>query len=338
MKKNDIPINIELLYAALTADPDPALQAQWQQARSVNPQYDLLYQEMKPLFEQADEPEWADLYKHLDRINRLHQVTPQPNGQERRIPAYRHWWWVAAIVTGICVGAWWILQLTQPGKAIPITWKKVQAPEGRTTLLHFPDGSVVSLSPASLISFPNQFEPTKREVYLKGEAFFTIAKDSMRPFLVHSGPITTRVTGTAFAVKGDSTTGEYEVQLVEGTVSLLQAQEQGEQVLANLLPQQSFQFNQSDAHWHIEPMSARETAAIASGGFVFRNTPLKKIARQLELYYGVAIGFEQSNIKQLEFTAYFERPTLNHILQVLEASGKISIHRRQNKLIFSHKQ
>ncbi|WP_127127031.1 FecR family protein [Pseudoflavitalea rhizosphaerae] len=337
MKKNNDPINWDLLHAALTSNPDPALQQQWKQCCTENGQYLILYNELKPLFEQADEPEWADLSHHLDRINRLHQL---PTTRRTRIFAIpRKTWWIAAAILGVVSSAWLALHFARSGRneTAPVTWKLVKAPEGKLTLLHFPDGSVISLTPASLLKYPGNFDSRKREVYLSGEAYFSIAKDSARPFLVHSGPVTTRVTGTSFSVKSDTTNGKYEIRLVEGSVSLLEKKGAGEQLLGNLLPNQAFYYNKAKHNWHIEPMTESEAAAIAAGGFVFRNKPLQEIARQLELYYSVAVSFTDKRIRHFEFSGIFEKPTLSKILQVIEAGGKVKISRKQDLIIISPK-
>lgn len=337
MKKNNDPINWELLHAALTSNPDPTLQQQWLQTCTENEQYLRLYKELKPYFEQADEPEWADLSHHLDRINRLHQL---PSARNQRIFAIpRKTWWIAASILSIVSSAWLALHFFRSGENVsaPATWKLVKAPEGKVTLLHFPDGSVISLAPASLLKYPGNFDNRKREVYLSGEAYFSIAKDSARPFLVHSGPVTTRVTGTSFSVKSDTSNGKYEIKLVEGSVSLLEKKEAGEQLLGHLLPHQAFYYNKADHNWHIEPMADREAAAIAAGGFVFRNKPLREIARQLELYYAVTVSFTDKRIRYLEFSGIFEKPTLSKILHVIEASGKVTISRKQDLIIISPK-
>lgn len=341
MKKNNETVNWDLLYAVLTSDPDPSIHEQWQQACQENEQYLVLYNEWKPHFELADEPEWADLFTHLDRINRLHQAVPKPVKKKNIMRIPQQLWWAAACILGFSLTAWYIIQQgnSAPAKENkPLTWKRIKGAEGRVTLMHFPDGSVISLSPASILRYPDSFDSQKREVYLTGEAYFNIAKDTSRPFLVHSGLVTTKVTGTSFSVKSDTATGEYEVKLVEGSVSLLHNQAEGQRLLGSLLPQQAFYYSHKNDNWHIEPITAAEAAAIAAGGFVFKNTPLWKIARQLELYYAVEISFSTEAIKQLQFTNIFEKPTLSNILHVIQSSGKVTIVRGQDHIIISPKK
>lgn len=82
--------------------------------------------------------------------------------------------------------------------------------------LVLPDSTVVELYPQSTVSYPAGFEPSKRDVQLKGEAVFEVFKDAHRPFTVYSDQISTTALGTRFRVKTNSR--EIDVTLYEGKV------------------------------------------------------------------------------------------------------------------------
>jgi ferric-dicitrate binding protein FerR (iron transport regulator) len=67
-------------------------------------------------------------------------------------------------------------------------------------LINLPDGSKVVLNANSKLEYPPGFSNNTREVYLDGEAYFDIAHDPGKPFIVHTGSISTRVLGTAFNI------------------------------------------------------------------------------------------------------------------------------------------
>lgn len=89
---------------------------------------------------------------------------------------------------------------------------------GEIQLLTLPDGSKVELLPGSQISYKIRFDNNKREIFLKGEATFQVAKDSLRPFTVYSGSISTTALGTKFRVIYSEAIGEAKVYLYEGKV------------------------------------------------------------------------------------------------------------------------
>ncbi|HEY8935058.1 MAG TPA: FecR domain-containing protein [Cyclobacteriaceae bacterium] len=82
------------------------------------------------------------------------------------------------------------------------------------------EGSRITLQPASEIRFAKKFDNGKREVYLKGEAFFQVTKDPTRPFLVYSKEVVTRVLGTSFTIKAYQQDKAVSVVVKTGIVSV----------------------------------------------------------------------------------------------------------------------
>jgi transmembrane sensor len=88
-------------------------------------------------------------------------------------------------------------------------------------ILSLADGSTVILGPQSKIDYPTSFDglPT-REVYLEGQAFFDVHKDSAKPFIVHTGKVQTRVLGTAFNIKAFLQENDITVTVKRGKVQV----------------------------------------------------------------------------------------------------------------------
>ncbi len=81
-----------------------------------------------------------------------------------------------------------------------------------------PDSSLAELQPNTEIVFSEFFEKNKRDVYLKGDAVFSVSKDSDRPFTVYSGTVSTTALGTRFRVIYTDNNEEAKVYLYEGKV------------------------------------------------------------------------------------------------------------------------
>jgi transmembrane sensor len=86
------------------------------------------------------------------------------------------------------------------------------------------DGSMITLQPGSEVRYPTKFGDT-REVYLSGDAFFDVAKDPRRPFLVYANEITTKVLGTSFRIRANRDEKEIIVAVKTGKVSVRASQE-----------------------------------------------------------------------------------------------------------------
>lgn len=102
------------------------------------------------------------------------------------------------LVALVAMGLWWSLPREAPPAAEATGPRSTQvlAPQ-RTTL---PDGTVVDAQASAILS--TEFQPATREVALRaGEAFFAVARDPARPFIVRAGKVSVRALGTAFTVK-----------------------------------------------------------------------------------------------------------------------------------------
>lgn len=82
------------------------------------------------------------------------------------------------------------------------------------------DGSQVTLHPGATLYYPAHFSDTTREVYMDGSAFFDIAPNAHKPFLVFGRHIVTRVLGTSFLISTDPQTGNEEVSVRTGRVQV----------------------------------------------------------------------------------------------------------------------
>ncbi len=83
-----------------------------------------------------------------------------------------------------------------------------------------PDRSVISVEPFSTIKYPSKFNKRKREVFLEGEAFFDIERDTANPFFVYAKQTITRVLGTSFFISAFEGQETIEVDVKTGKVAV----------------------------------------------------------------------------------------------------------------------
>ena len=96
-------------------------------------------------------------------------------------------------------------------------WHELSTQQLKDTI-ELADGSVVYLNQQASFSYPQTFEPDKREVRLEGEAFFEVAKDAQRPFIINTTHADIRVLGTSFNINTDA--DQTEVSVTTGKVSV----------------------------------------------------------------------------------------------------------------------
>lgn len=188
-----------------------------------------------------------------------------------------------------------------------------------------PDGSRVSLQPKSTIEYPADFQNTKREIYLRGKAFFEVARDERKPFLVYSGEITTKVLGTSFWVNQTPDRG-VEVSVVTGKVSVFQKDKEKEATSGDLTSGVILSRNQSVKY---TPGSKTFIAMLVKrpimedsykNAFVFDDARLTEVARTFEKAYGIDIVLTNDRLKNCLFTADINKQPMFTQLALMAAS------------------
>lgn len=98
-----------------------------------------------------------------------------------------------------------------------IELKNTTFSDQKITLL---DGSLVILKPGSSVVYDKYFNRKKRELHLHGEAFFEVAKNPRKPFIVHAGKLVAEVLGTSFNIKNAEDSNNVVVDVLTGKVSV----------------------------------------------------------------------------------------------------------------------
>jgi ferric-dicitrate binding protein FerR (iron transport regulator) len=149
------------------------------------------------------------------------QAAPAEAGAMVR-PLWTRTWARAAAVLALVAGLTVLVQFyggRTPAPALAVFQNKTAQPLRQT----LPDGSLVWLSSHAELTLAQGFNGAERTVFLKGEAFFKVAKNPAKPFAVHTGAVVARVLGTSFNVKTSATGRRVEVSVTEGKVSVQEA-------------------------------------------------------------------------------------------------------------------
>ncbi len=197
----------------------------------------------------------------------------------------------------------------------------LQIPRGGEYRVVLPDSSVVWLNASSSLRFPTRFNGHTRNVYLTGEAYFEIAKDKSKPFIVNTDKIAVTVTGTKFNVKAYPDEVYTRTTLVEGGVRLT-AVEADNAPPVILHPGDQGTWEQQ--HITVEDAYMEEALAWKNGRFVFRSEPLGSIMRKLSRWYDIDVSFTGAGITDLRFTGTIRKyESIQKVLDMLSLTQKV---------------
>lgn len=201
------------------------------------------------------------------------------------------------------------------------TIQDVRLIKGNEFRVTFEDGTTVHLNYNTEIRYPVKFSKTKRMVYLKGEAYFKIAKDT-RPFYVITDQGIIKQYGTEFNVN-TFTSGRTEVALVKGSISIIPQGSTQEQLIE---PGQLAHIEQKGNNISIYNVDLTPYIAWNEGRLIFENRTLENIVEILEHWYNVNISFGTSELKQLRFTGNMDRyATISPILKAIARTTNLQI-------------
>ncbi len=208
-------------------------------------------------------------------------------------------------------------------------------PKGTFYHLVLSDGTKVWLNADSKIKYPVSFGQDKREVSLRGEGYFEVAKDSSRPFIVSTDKMDVKVLGTTFDVNTYEDEGKSFVVLVEGLVEVSAGK--GESRI--ITPGYMAEVNMHDvqAKTHVSKCDTEHYIAWKSGNFSFRNASLTEILKRVSRYYDVTVIREQVFEEEYYTGDVSSDVSLESLLAVIESSTSVSF-KVERKIVYVQKK
>jgi len=220
----------------------------------------------------------------------------------------------AAAVVGLGVGVG--LFLRSPRDARSVTYREFAAARGARAMLRLADGSSVVLAPESKLWIPSDFGRTVREVRLQGEAYFDVAHDSTRPFLVHAAESITRVLGTQFSVRAYPADHRVDVVVRSGRVSL--RPERGPSAIEAVVTRgQLARLDSRGLTTVMGRADIEQALAWTEGRLAFDKEAFRDIVPQLERWYQFRIQIADSALGARRITASFGNESEDQVLDAL---------------------
>lgn len=222
--------------------------------------------------------------------------------------------WYAAAVILLLVTTTWFLRESRDGSPAETYPQSANNAIAGVTRVKLPDGSTVVLRDGSWLNMTNSFEGTTREVSLEGEAYFDIASNPTKPFIIHTGRLTTTVLGTAFSIRAFPNDHYVTVTVTRGKVKV----EDGQKLLGMLEADKQLVYDIESECSQEKTVDAGKEVAWRSHDLIFRTSSFETIVEELSRIYEVTIVFENETLKKRLITASLDdRDPIETILDIL---------------------
>ncbi len=204
---------------------------------------------------------------------------------------------------------------------------------GEVKEVALPDGSTVWLNGTSKISFIKRFDSNARTVSLEGEAFFRVAPDEQKPFIVKTGKVNTQVLGTSFNLKSRVEDEKIEIVVFSGKVEFYEVENQSNKVLLTA-GMKGVYLSEKDSILS-EVNTDPNVISWQSNTLIFKDTPVKEVLEVLNSRFNVEISASEISINSCKFTSTFKQASLKEILNVLVLSLDLKYTQKGDKYILT---
>lgn len=194
------------------------------------------------------------------------------------------------------------------------------------------DGTKVWLNVASSIRYPVAFAGKERRVEITGEAYFEVAHDVSKPFVVQKGSTDIKVLGTHFNVGAYDDESTLKVTLLEGSVSVASS---GNPAKTKVIrPGEQARVGQNGAIALAETVDLNEVMAWKQNMFSFHGESIEYIMRQVSRWYNVDVVF-QKPVKERFFAEVSKSTNVATLLEMLEATNSVHFKMDRNTIVVS---
>ena len=211
-------------------------------------------------------------------------------------------------------------------------------PRGAEFKVVLEDGTEVWLNAASHLTYPEVFEGDERHVELEGEAYFKVAKNADKPFIVSSGGQQVRVYGTEFNVHAYSDEPDIYTTLVNGSIALRLSGDSLKTRELMLSPGHQTIFNQQSSTFHVKEVDTEVVTSWRGGVFVFENQTLEQIMHTLSRWYDFDYEFMDRQTAETVFMGSIPKyGTFSEVSDIFDKLGGIHLSQKDRKIIISAK-
>ncbi|MCK4747767.1 MAG: FecR domain-containing protein [Bacteroidales bacterium] len=229
----------------------------------------------------------------------------------------------AALVVGLLFAFAWIYATRMAGTEMVMA-------DNKPVEVILEDGTQVIVNRNSRIRYSKKFGEIERKIRLAGEAWFDVAKDTSRPFIIDAGSATVEVLGTSFNVNAYKENSKVEITVESGVVALTPKQDQTEQIV--LRAGNSGTYHKESRQLELIPSSDPNNISWKTREIFFVNSSLQEVVDLVNRVYNSNLVIMNSELVACPITVTFRDQSLDAILNVLEVTLDLEIARAGNEI------
>ncbi|MGN8072085.1 FecR family protein [Mucilaginibacter sp. 22184] len=322
--KKPLHINDDLLISYLLKEVSEEQAKQVEEWRALAMANERRFEQFKLIWDSSKnftaDPD-IDAHASLQKVK---QRAAEQKTQAIIIPVHGYFWLKIAAAILFIAGGSWLFMTTFMNPQVHFETQDIV----KTDTLS--DGSMITLNKYALLSYPKKFQGEQRNVALvKGEAFFSIAPNKAKPFIISTGGATIRVVGTSFNVKNRN--GLIEVIVETGIV---QVTNNFSHVMIVLKPHEMALVNPQTGKISKLKTPDKLYTYYRRHEFVAKGVPLYRLVQVLNEAYNCHIVIGRKQLANQQITATFNTDiSLDYVLELLTKTLQVTIEKKQDQII-----
>lgn len=222
-----------------------------------------------------------------------------------------------------------ILTYTEGSVDTVMEFHTMRIPRGGEYVLVLSDGTTVYLNAESELTYPVKFSGKDRRVYLKGEAYFEVERDTCKPFIVEANSLEIQVLGTEFGVRAYGDEECVRTTLKRGKVSV---ESEGCGVI--LTPNMQASFDKKTLQMDVREVNVDLFLGWKDGRLIFDNCSLEDILKDLGKWYDFDVRYAREDARLIPFSLNIKKhDAFAEVLQLLEDTGCVKFDIRDNVVV-----
>lgn len=218
---------------------------------------------------------------------------------------------------------------------VKLIYNTIIIPRGGEYRLTLADGTQIWLNADTKLRFPVNFAVGERRVFLDGEAYFKVTRDTKRPFIVESPKQQVEVLGTEFCVNSYSDNSEVLTTLVEGSVSV-KADKRAKGVV--LIPGEQSRLNVDNGNITTQEVNINGEIAWKNGQFYFNKETLSEVVKKIERWYDIDLVVDKSAADMIVVGSIDRYESVLHVMDMLKLTGEMDYSIENQKIIIYRKK
>ena len=264
----------------------------------------------------------ADVEAALDAVNAKIDAAEESETKVVQMPwLRRNYRYVSSVAAALIVALFLGFLVVKPNSTVTLAY------DGQNTEYILPDGTSVTFDGEGTLTYPKHFAKSNRSVDFEGAAYFDVAKDEAKPFIIHCNNMDVEVLGTSFLMNADESAERYTLDLYTGKVMMTAFDDKG-QVMSQMEVNPGERGVWYAAEAEMKTMSypeVKEEELHTEHVLVFDNEKLSKIVEALEYIYKVDIDLADSCASKKLTARFSDDESIDDVLETIAVVTEVTV-------------